>query len=108
MKINFKLFLFLHYFTELKCTSFYVNFSNMKVGLVQFNPFLGNVKKNIELHLKYIEKAKEKNLELLIFPELSLTGYTLKDLVAEVAIRPEKDPYFDQFKTITKNIRCFI
>jgi len=70
----------------------------MKVGLVQSAPHLGDVQKNLESHLNYIERAKRENLQLLIFPELSLTGYTLQDLVEEVAISPYSDPVFEKIK----------
>ena len=37
----------------------------------------------------------EKGADLLIFPELSLTGYVLQDLASTVAHRPQKnDPLF--------------
>jgi predicted amidohydrolase len=80
------------------------NFSGMKVGLVQMTPHLGDVAKNLALHLHYIEKAKKKNVDLLIFPELSLTGYTLKDLVEEVALSPKKNPYFGQLRAASRKL----
>jgi predicted amidohydrolase len=55
--------------------------AQLKVGLAQINPILG------ELHLERIEEAKKQQVELLCFPELSLTGYVLKDLVADVSIK---------------------
>ncbi|MFC2169777.1 nitrilase-related carbon-nitrogen hydrolase [Acidobacteriota bacterium] len=76
----------------------------MKVGMAQITPILGDVKKNFDLHVEYIEKAKKKNMDLLIFPELSLTGYTLKDLVEEVALDPKADPLFKQLKDKSKDI----
>jgi len=76
----------------------------MKIALAQISPHLGNVKKNFDLHLKYIEKAKKKNVDLLIFPELSLTGYTLQDLVGEVALSPDADPIFDELKTASRDV----
>jgi len=68
----------------------------MKVALAQISPFLGDVRKNLDLHLRYFEKARKKKVDLLIFPELSLTGYTLKDLVEDVAISPEDNSIFDR------------
>jgi predicted amidohydrolase len=53
---------------------------NLKVSLAQINPRLGDVEANLALHLKNIELAAQQGLELLIFPELSLTGYRLRDL----------------------------
>jgi predicted amidohydrolase len=52
----------------------------MKVGLAQFRPSLGDLQRNLSLHLEWIEKAKQNQVELLLFPELSLTGYNLLDL----------------------------
>jgi predicted amidohydrolase len=40
------------------------------------------------LHLQQIEKAADQGVELLIFPELSLTGYRLRDLTFSVALKP--------------------
>ena len=80
------------------------NYSTMRIVLAQISPYLGDVEKNFRLHLKYIEKAKKKNADLIIFPELSLTGYTLKDLVENVALNHEKDRFFGQLKTLSKKI----
>lgn len=80
----------------------------MKVALAQISPHLGNVKKNIDLHVEFIEKAKKKNADLLIFPELSLTGYTLKDLVEEVALPLDGNSYFDQLKSASHDISLVI
>lgn len=80
----------------------------MKVALAQFSPHLGNVQRNFERHLRYIEKAKKKKVDLLVFPELSLTGYTLKDLIEEVALNPEKDPVFAKLKAISRELSLVV
>ncbi|MFQ6069254.1 MAG: nitrilase-related carbon-nitrogen hydrolase [Candidatus Aminicenantales bacterium] len=80
----------------------------MKIGLAQISPHLGNVEKNFDLHLEWIERAKKEKLDLLVFPELSLTGYTLKDLVGEVALSPEKNKYFREFKKISREISLVV
>jgi predicted amidohydrolase len=66
----------------------------MKVVLAQIAPRLGDVDRNLELHLEHIDRARREKADLVIFPELSLTGYTLKDLAGEVALDPRKDPRF--------------
>lgn len=63
----------------------------IKVGLAQIYPKIGDVKANLEKHLDYIKKADDAGVDLLIFPELSLTGYQVQDLLPEVAIRPTRD-----------------
>jgi NAD+ synthase (glutamine-hydrolysing) len=60
----------------------------VKVGLAQITPKLGDVEANLALHLDQIEKAADRGVELLIFPELSLTGYRLRDLTYSVALKP--------------------
>jgi len=76
----------------------------MKVALAQISPILQDVKKNFERHLEFIVKAKNSGADLIIFPELSLTGYTLKDLVPETALNPHKDPLFDKLKKVSQDI----
>ncbi|RMG87204.1 MAG: acyltransferase, partial [Chloroflexi bacterium] len=64
---------------------------HLTVGLAQIYPKLGDVAANLDKHLEYIDRAAEQGVQLLVFPELSLTGYQVQDLVPEVAIRTEKD-----------------
>jgi NAD+ synthase (glutamine-hydrolysing) len=65
------------------------------IGLAQIYPKIGDVAANLAKHLDQIAAAKVQGVELLIFPELSLTGYNLQDLVYEVALSPtEDDPAF--------------
>ncbi len=58
------------------------------LALAQINTRLGVLEANLEKHLAYIQEAKVQGADLLIFPELSLTGYVLQDLVPTVAHRP--------------------
>lgn len=57
--------------------------------LAQITPVLGEVKRNLELHLEAIETAVAGGAGLIVFPELSLTGYFLRDLVPDVALQLE-------------------
>ena len=67
----------------------------LKLALAQIATRLGDVESNLEKHLHYIHQAKSQKADLIVFPELSLTGYVLQDLVATVAHRPtEDDPVF--------------
>jgi predicted amidohydrolase len=69
----------------------------VKIGLVQLNPKLGDVQNNLDQHLQKIDEAAGQDIDLLIFPELSLTGYRLRDLAYDVWIRPDSsDPIFSQ------------
>jgi predicted amidohydrolase len=58
----------------------------LTVGLAQMAPVLGDLDRNLELHRQWVRKAVEGGAQLLVFPELSLTGYFLRDLVVDSAI----------------------
>lgn len=53
----------------------------MKIALAQVNPTIGAFQKNSAKILYFIEDAKNKGAELVIFPELSLVGYPPLDLL---------------------------
>lgn len=63
----------------------------INVGIAQIHPAIGDIQANLAKHLDYIDRAKAQGVDLLVFPELSLTGYNVQDLVYELAMRPTAD-----------------
>ncbi|TFH37841.1 MAG: hypothetical protein E4G99_01395 [Anaerolineales bacterium] len=61
------------------------------IAMAQIATHLGDVEANLALHLETILQAKKQGAELVVFPELSLTGYLLQDLTPSVARRPVPD-----------------
>jgi len=53
--------------------------------LAQTGPKLGNKERNLKQISEQASKARKKNVDLLIFPELHLTGYTMRDEVSHLA-----------------------
>jgi predicted amidohydrolase len=47
----------------------------MRVAIAQIEAIKGNIERNIENHLKWIKQAIQFHADLVVFPELSLTGY---------------------------------
>ena len=80
----------------------------MNIVLAQVAPALGDVAANLDMHLDVLEKARRRKADLVVFPELSLTGYTLKDLVEEVALDPAKDPRFRKLVARTKGLSAVV
>lgn len=58
-----------------------------KLALAQFSPRLGDVDANLARIIELAAQARKQGADLAIFPELALTGYYLKDLVTDVAVR---------------------
>ena len=63
-----------------------------KITLAQTNPSLGNLETNVAHHVSAIESAIAEGSDIILFPELSVTGYFLKDQTAELAMSLESDP----------------
>ncbi len=61
----------------------------MKIRALQFCPVLGSIRGNLDFHLSALQKAASAGIDLVVFPELSLSGYQLKDLIRECALRPD-------------------
>lgn len=74
------------------------------VAVAQVDCVLGDLKRNIEKHIDYIQRAIKEKASLILFPELSLTGYTLRDINVDVAVNPFKSKLFDDFKKLSKEI----
>jgi predicted amidohydrolase len=59
-----------------------------RLVVVQTNPKLGDLAANLQEHLARADELAG-SADLVLFPELSLTGYFVKDLVEEVALKPD-------------------
>ncbi|GMR09410.1 MAG: carbon-nitrogen hydrolase [Anaerolineae bacterium] len=67
----------------------------IRLAVAQIDTVLGDVEANLEKHMARIDEAVQAKADLVVFPELSLTGYALQDLTAAVARRPmADDPIF--------------
>ncbi len=75
----------------------------MKIYISQIKPFLGDLSKNIELHKNEIQHAIVQKADIVIFPELSLTGYFLRDLVHDVALKSNSET-IKLFESTSKRI----
>jgi len=74
-----------------------------RLVVAQTNPRLGDLRANLEDHLQRIEAVLGR-ADLILFPELSLTGYFLKDQVDEVALRLDDDllrPLLERSKRVS-------
>ncbi len=59
----------------------------LRIALAQVAPVLGDLGANVALHVRVTREAIRRGAQIILFPELSLTGYQLQDLVAEVGLR---------------------
>ncbi len=74
------------------------------VALAQTDSRVGDLRGNVEHHLAIAERAASLGASLVIFPELSLTGYTLRDLAWELAIEPSTSDLVAPLRELSKKI----
>lgn len=55
--------------------------TTFRIAVAQLNFLVGDIKGNTQIILEYIQKAKQASVNLLIFPELALSGYPPEDLL---------------------------
>jgi len=72
--------------------------ADLRVAMAQISPLLGDRRQNLSTHLERIEAARNQGADLIVFPELSLTGYFLRDMVPDVAL----DPAGPQIRRLTE------
>jgi NAD+ synthase (glutamine-hydrolysing) len=53
----------------------------LRIALAQVNPVVGDVAANADLVRRGIARAREADAQLVVFPELVLTGYPPEDLL---------------------------
>jgi predicted amidohydrolase len=81
----------------------------LKLALAQINTVLGDVEQNLAKHLEIIDQARKGGAELIIFPELSLTGYVLQDLAPTVAHKVDaSDPIFAKLLEASREIDIMV
>lgn len=71
--------------------------------MAQINPKLGDVAANMALYEAGVREAAGQDANLVVFPELSLTGYFLRDMVPDVAVRLSS-PEMERLKTLSREV----
>jgi predicted amidohydrolase len=75
----------------------------MRVAIAQINPKLGDLQANMALYEAKIHQGGEAGADLLLFPELSLTGYFLRDMVPDVALTT-RSPEMKKLKELSRGL----
>jgi len=75
----------------------------MRVAVAQIEAINGNIEKNIENHLKWIKQAIQNNADMIVFPELSLSGY--EPNLAESLATNQDDTRLDEIMNVQGNHR---
>src|SRR5580704_15095299 len=69
----------------------------MRIALGQINPTVGDFSGNLALMIRYAREAAGRRAEVVVFPELSVTGYPPRDLV-------EKPSFIDRSEAAVQEL----
>ena len=64
-------------FGKMRCS----DLNLLRIGLVQMNATVGDIKGNRRKIVQYINQAKEQGVDIVAFPELAVCGYPPEDLL---------------------------
>ena len=75
--------------------------AKFRIGLAQINAVVGDIAGNLERVLFYCRQAVKNNVDLILFPELCLTGYPPEDLLLKSSFVRDN---MDALKTLCKKL----
>jgi predicted amidohydrolase len=79
---------------------------SIRIAIAQINPKLGDLQANLALYEERICQGIKERAQFLLFPELSLTGYYLRDTVPSVALTM-KSAEITKLKQLSREL-CFV
>jgi len=80
----------------------------LKVALAQINPTVGDLDNNARKIIRNIKKAREQGADLVVFPELAVTGYPPEDLLLKPSFIGKNKEKFKEIIKETDGIACIV
>lgn len=80
----------------------------LRIGMAQINCIVGDLEGNTQKMCAYIERARKEEIDLVSFPELSLTGYPPEDLILKRDFLKENLKYMEVIKEATSGITATV
>lgn len=80
----------------------------MKVLIAQINPIIGDLKGNTQKIIESIQQGKEQKVDLVVFPEMVLTGYPPKDFLLLPHFLEAVEKHLQKIIQATKEIAALV
>jgi NAD+ synthase (glutamine-hydrolysing) len=80
----------------------------MKVMVAQMNPKIGDLDENTRRIIAWMKKARKQEVDVILFPELSLTGYLPEDLLLHNAFIDSTQQHLERMILASKGIMAFV
>jgi len=79
-------------------------FSTLRIGLAQINSMVGDISGNLDKIRSYCQNAVKKGIDLIVFPELAITGYPPEDLLLKPAFIRDNLSALNQLARALENL----
>jgi len=80
----------------------------VKIALAQINPIVGDFKGNYQKIISYIKNAKSQKADIIVFPELALTGYPPEDLLLKKQFISQNKVFLNLIRKECNNITVLV
>ncbi len=80
---------------------------NFNIALAQFSPHIGNIEANTQKMLEQIDVAKQQQADLIVFPELSVIGYSAEDLLLRPSLTQRTEQAFAALREVKDIVLVF-
>lgn len=81
---------------------------SIRIALTQINPVVGDIDFNINKILSFINIAKKKEADIIIFPEMCVVGYPPEDLILKPQFVNDNLKAINKLKNISDNILIIV
>lgn len=80
----------------------------VKLIMAQINPKVGDIQGNVELILHTLDQAKQQNADLVVFPEMTITGYPPEDLLLREGLYTQVEAALLRIVNASTDIACVV
>src|SRR3990172_260628 len=81
---------------------------SIRIAMAQINPTVGDLSNNAKKILKFVNKAKYADADIVVFPELAVTGYPPEDLLLKPQFVADNIKYLKYIAHKTKDITAIV
>lgn len=82
--------------------------SSLRIAVAQINTTVGDLRGNTKKIIEYIKKASRFKTDIVIFPELAITGYPPEDLLLREDFVSENKEYLKKIAKETKRLTAIV
>lgn len=80
----------------------------MKLAIAQVNPHVGAIEKNTDIIVDQIEEARSNGVDIVVFPELVVTGYPPEDLLLRPSLKRRVDEALARISVACNGIAAIV